>query len=58
MPKPDPNSEPLDLGQIGDDYVNDDAIIEAEQAAGPHASCTSLMTWLYRLFVPNRWPKY
>ncbi|HUO02086.1 MAG TPA: hypothetical protein VMU31_04860 [Rhizomicrobium sp.] len=46
-----------DLGKLPADYVNDDAIIEAEQSSGIHASCTTLMTWLYRLVVPNRWPQ-
>jgi len=55
--KRDAKTEPLDLGKIGDDYVNDDAIIETEQGAPAHASCTTLMSWLYRFVVPNRWPK-
>jgi hypothetical protein len=51
LPKPD-------LGELPPDYVDDNAIITAEQEPpGVHASCTSLMTWLYRLVAPNRWPK-
>ena len=47
-----------DLGELPPDYVDDNALITAEQAPpAAHASCTSLMTWLYRYVVPNRWPK-
>jgi hypothetical protein len=57
MAKPDAKPEPLDLGELPPDYIDDNALISAEQSAPAHASCTTLMSWLYRLVVPNRWPR-
>ena len=57
MPPKRDKAEPLDLGKLPDDYVNEDAIIETQQAAKPGGSATTLMSWLYRAVVPNRWPK-
>jgi hypothetical protein len=56
MKKPD--APPPDLGELPPDYVDEDAIIAAEQGPlTPFASCTALMSSLYRWVVPNRWPK-
>ena len=49
---------PPELGALPPDYVNEDAVIAAEQ--GPQSffmGCTALLTTMFRLFVPNRWPK-
>ncbi len=37
-------------------YVDERQFLEAEQATPARASCTSLMTWLFRAIRPNRWP--
>jgi hypothetical protein len=39
-----------------DGYVDERKFLEAEQSPPGRASCTTLMSWLYRLVNPNRWP--
>ena len=52
------DSTQLELGELPPDYVDDDAIIAAEQEApAPFASSTTLLGALFRALVPNRWPK-
>ena len=41
---------------VGSDYVDERQFLEAEQATPPRASCTTLMSWLFRAIRPNRWP--
>jgi hypothetical protein len=40
------------------EYVDERAIIDAEQAPAAPVCCTTLLSgWWFRLLNPNRWPR-